>query len=78
MLKIQEFIFNHPENWRELLSSPPYCLKISEDDGYVLFKYNQIESDFSEEICCEARGLIIDSTDKFKVVRMAFKKFFNL
>lgn len=78
MLKIQEFIFNHPENWRELLSSPPYCLKISDEDGYVLFKYNQIESDFSEEICCEARGLILDSTDKFKVVRMAFKKFFNL
>lgn len=78
MLKIQEFIFNHPENWRELLSSPPYCLKISEEDGYVLFKYNQIESDFSEEICCEARGLILDSTNNFKVVRFAFEKFFNL
>lgn len=77
MLKIQEFIFTH-ENWRELLSTAPYNLKISEDDGFVLFKYNQISSDFSQEICKEARGLILDSTDNFRVVRMAFRKFFNI
>ena len=41
MLKIQEFIKAH-DNWRELLSTDPYNLKISEDDGFVLFKYNQI------------------------------------
>lgn len=78
MLKIQEFIRDNPTDWKEKLTMPPYCLKISEDDGYVLFKYNQVESDFNEEICCEARGLILDSTDNFKVVRLAFKKFFNL
>lgn len=77
MLKIQEFIFEH-ENWRELLAAPPYSLKISEDEGFVLFKYDQIKSDFSEQICCEARGLILDSTQNFKVVRLAFYKFFNL
>ena len=77
MLKIQEFILAH-DNWRELLSAAPYNLKIAEDDGFVIFKYNQIESDFNEEICKEARGLILDSTDNFKAVRMAFKKFFNL
>ena len=77
MLKIQEFILAH-ENWRELLTAAPYNLKISEDDGYVLFKYNQIASDFHEEICKEARGLILDTQDNFRVVRMAFKKFFNL
>lgn len=77
MLKIQEFILAH-ENWRELLAAAPYNLKISEDDGFVLFKYNQISSDFNEEICKEARGLILDSQDNFKVVRFAFKKFFNL
>ena len=77
MLKIQEFILAH-ENWRELLAAEPYNLKISEDDGFVLFKYSQIASDFSQEICREARGLILDSTDNFKVVRMAFKKFFNI
>lgn len=77
MLKIQEFIHAH-DNWHELLSTDPYNLKISEDDGFVLFKYNQISSDFNEEICKEARGLILDSTNNFKVVRMAFYKFFNL
>ena len=41
MLKIQEFILAH-DNWRELLADAPYNLKISEDDVYVLFKYNQI------------------------------------
>lgn len=77
MLKIQEFILVH-DNWRELLADAPYNLKISEDDGFILFKYNQISSDFNEEICKEARGLILDSTDNFKVVRFAFEKFFNL
>ena len=77
MLKIQEFIKAH-DNWRELLSTDPYNLKISEDDGFVLFKYNQISSDFSQEICKEARGLILDSQDDFCVVRYAFKKFFNV
>lgn len=77
MLKIQEFILAH-ENWHELLSAAPYNLKIAEDNGYIIFKYNQIDSDFNEEICKEARGLILDSRDNFKVVRMAFKKFFNL
>ena len=77
MLKIQEFILAH-DNWRELLSTDPYNLKISEDDGFVLFKYNQISSDFSQEICKEARGLILDTQDDFRVVRYAFKKFFNV
>ena len=77
MLKIQEFILAHG-NWRELLAAAPYNLKIQEDDGFVLFKYNQISSDFNEEICKEARGLILDSQDSFKVVRKAFNKFFNL
>ena len=78
MLKIQEFIFEHKNNWKELLSADPYNLIIKEEDGFVLFKYNQLNSDFSQEICCEARGLILDSTDNFKVVRLAFKKFFNI
>lgn len=77
MLKIQEFIKAH-DNWEELLSNAPYNLKISWDDGFVLFKYNQINSDFNEKICREARGLILDSTDNFRVVRFAFEKFFNL
>ena len=77
MLEIVKFIHEH-EDWENLLSNAPYNLKISWDDGFVLFKYNQINSDFNEKICREARGLILDSTDNFKVVRFAFEKFFNL
>lgn len=77
MLEIVKFIHEH-EDWENLLSNAPYNLKINWDDGFVLFKYSQINSDFNEKICREARGLILDSTDNFKVVRFAFEKFFNL
>lgn len=76
-LKIQDYIYAHPD-WRTELAKAPYNLKITEDDGFILFKYNQINSDFSQEICKEARGLILDTQDNFRVVRYAFKKFFNI
>lgn len=75
-LKIVDFIKTH-SNWEELLTSSPYNLTIKRDGKLVLFKYNQINSDFNEEICCEARGLILEE-ETWRVVRMAFKKFFNL
>lgn len=77
MLKIQEFIKANPNDWKEKLGAEPYNLKIEEKGDYVLFKYNQINSDFSYKICCEARGLILKKPD-FKVVRKAFDKFFNV
>lgn len=76
MLEIQKFIKANVD-WKKRLAAAPYNLIIKEDDDYVLFKYNQISSDFNEEICKEARGLILDKTNDFKVVRMAFYKFFN-
>lgn len=75
-LKIVNFIKSH-SNWEELLTSSPYNLSIKRDGKLILFKYNQIDSDFNEEICCEARGLILEE-GTWKVVRMAFKKFFNI
>lgn len=75
-LKIVDFIKTH-SNWEELLTSSPYNLIIKRDGKLILFKYDQINSDFNEEICCEARGLILEE-GTWKVVRMAFKKFFNL
>ncbi len=56
MLAIQKFIADHPADWADLLSAAPYNLYITEQDGFVLFKYNQISSDFNEQICKEARG----------------------
>lgn len=76
MLKIQEFIREH-EDWQELLSNAPYNLKITEDGNFVMFKYNQISSDFNEKICREARGIILEK-GTWRVVRMAFEKFFNI
>lgn len=76
MNKLQEFIYNYPD-WREELSNPPYNLAIREEDGFVLFKYNQIESDFSLPEVQEARGIVLDLQQQSKVVCRPFKKFFN-
>lgn len=77
MTFLQDFIKYHPDNWEELLSLPPYCLKIIHKGKYVLFKYNQLTSDFNELIVHEARGLILKEPS-MRIVRAAFKKFFNV
>lgn len=76
MLKTIEFIKQN-ENWRELLSTAPYNLHINEDDNYALLKYNQIDSDFNQEICKECRGLVIDK-NTYEPVALSFYKFFNV
>lgn len=43
----------------------------------VLFKYNQISSPFAEQIVRECRGIILDESDNWNAVSMAFTKFFN-
>jgi len=59
MLHLQAFILSNPENFRELLKLPPYCIDTKEDEHTVLFKYNQIESDFNLELVRECRGIIL-------------------
>ena len=71
-----DFIKENPTDWEEKLSSNPYNLKISRDGPYVMFKYNQLSSDFSNPIVREARGIIFRE-DNWKCVRRAFNKFFN-
>ena len=56
-MKLLDYIKSH-NDWEELLSHDPYNLKISRDDGYIMFKYDQIASDFSYEVVREARGII--------------------
>lgn len=63
-------------NWEELLTSDPYNLKISRDEGYIMFKYNQVLSDFSIPLVREARGIIFRESD-WECVCHAFNKFFN-
>jgi hypothetical protein len=74
--EIIKFCRENPDNWRDLLSKDPYNLIIKEEDCLVLFKYNQILSDFSLPICREARGFI--TSIKFNSVYCrSFAKFFN-
>lgn len=77
MLKIQEFCAFFPNDWKERLAADPYNLTIKEEGNLVLFKYSQIDSDFNEPICREARGIILEK-GTWRVVRKAFDKFFNV
>ena len=61
MLKLQEFIKANP-NWKELIQGKPYCVEVKEADGLTLLKYDQIKSDFSNEMVRECRGIILSDT----------------
>lgn len=74
-LVLLNFIKNH-QDWKELLQQPPYNLSIKEDGGYVILKYNQINSDFSQPLVKEARGIILDAATLVPVC-VPFFKFFN-
>lgn len=75
MLELQKFIQEHSD-WENLLKQPPYCLKISYDCEVVGFNYNQIESDFSNLIVQEARGIWLYRYT-YDVACHSFDKFFN-
>ena len=65
------------DNWEELLTGEPYNLKISEDGPYVMFKYNQLSSDFNIPMVREARGIIFRKDDFSHPVCWPFNKFGN-
>ena len=75
MLNLQTFIREN-ENWKELISEKPYCIKVTEKEDLVCFKYSQIDSDFNEPLVRECRGIILEK-DTWNVVAYAFNKFFN-
>lgn len=68
-------------NWEEILQGAPYFIKTSWVDDYVLLKYNQLESDFSEEIVRECRGCIFyiphGNHEQVEIVCYPFDKFGN-
>ena len=74
--KIGDFCATH-ENWEELLAAEPYNILIKKEDGFVIFNYNQLSSDFSNDIVCEARGIIFREGEWEYPVCHAFDKFFN-
>jgi len=75
ILKLLDFIKQH-DNWEELLTKDPYNLKVSRDNGYIMFKYNQLNSDFNLPEVQEARGIIFRESD-WKCVCHPFNKFGN-
>ena len=62
-MKLINFINTH-ENWIEILSAPPYNIKITIEGDYYILKYNQFSSDFNEELVREARGCIFYRDNK--------------
>lgn len=74
-MKIQEFIKQNA-NWEQILAEKPYCLKIKKDDEYTLLSYDQIKSDFYNEIVRECRGIILENKT-LEPVCIPFYKFGN-
>jgi hypothetical protein len=64
------------EEIRDTLSEPPYNLKIQEKGNLYLLKYDQINSDFSNPIVQECRGIILEKGTN-EVICAPFVKFFN-
>ena len=77
MLETIKLMRNNPDNWKDILTQSPYNLDLSEDDDYVLLKYNQIASDFSQKICNECRGLVVNK-HTLTPVALSFFKFYNI
>ena len=74
--KIGEFCATHT-NWEELLSAEPYSILIKRKDGFVIFNYRQLDSDFTIDIVRECRGIIFkEGTWEYPVCH-AFDKFGN-
>lgn len=74
---IQEFLRANPI---DKLREHPYFLKIRTHSRYphlCMFKYHQINSDFRNPIVREARGIILDASNKWAVVSYPYDKFFN-
>ena len=72
-------LMNREDNWEEILQGEPYFINIKKKDDYVLLKYNQIFSDFSNEIVRECRGAIFRKNvdGRWICVSRGFDKFMN-
>lgn len=74
--EIGTYCYNHA-NWINELAQEPYCLKIKRDQGYVMFSYDQIRSNFNISLVREARGIIFKEGRWQTPVCWAFNKFGN-
>lgn len=74
-LELIRFIKSN-KNWEALIREKPYCIRIKRDNGYIMFLYSQIDSDFNNNIVRECRGIILDEKT-LKLVCVPFFKFGN-
>ncbi|MDR1205441.1 MAG: hypothetical protein LBL26_08165 [Peptococcaceae bacterium] len=75
-LKITEFIHEHRE-WEARLAEAPYFIRTKRDEPYVLLKYEQYASDFTNPLVRECRGVILDEENGYRPVCVPFFKFGN-
>lgn len=73
MLKVQKFLNNRT---LEDLRKDPFNLHISAEDDLILLKYNQFDSDFTQKIVNECRGIILEK-NTWNIVCHPFHKFYN-
>lgn len=63
-------------NWREILTSEPYNIKIKNKDDLTILKYDQLNTTKWDELSLWCRGIIINNKS-LEPVCVPFKKFFN-
>ncbi len=76
---LQEFLRNEPDALKKLQEAP-YFIKVKRHTEYpelFLLKYDQIESDFSNPLVCQARGIIFNEQDNYRIISYSYDKFFN-
>ncbi len=82
-LHIQTFLRSSPAVTSEArfeLLRERHAVKAKRHSAYpnlVLFKYSQIDADFSAPLVRECRGIILDEANDWAVVSRSFDKFFN-
>jgi hypothetical protein len=75
-LEITEFIHMH-HDWEVRLAAAPYFIRTKRDGPYVLLKYEQYASDFTNSLVRECRGVILDEESGYRHVCVPFFKFGN-
>jgi hypothetical protein len=80
MLEIQKLLIEKGETdaFAHFRDDLHLMVKEATDGRRVLFKYDMLDSPLGNPLCQEARGLILDRGDNWKVISWPFKKFFNL
>jgi hypothetical protein len=75
------FLSENRENYADMLSKSPYCVNskpVPYNPNWVMFKYSQFESDFTNPIVRCARGSVFEITkDAVKPICLPFYKFAN-